>query len=113
MSDEVRVVFCTFPDPVTAHRIARDAVEQRYAACANLVPTIKSIYRWLGRIQQTDETLVIYKTSAARYPDLEAFLLRSHPYEVPEVIAVPLSAGSAAYIRWVIDSSGPEINEIA
>jgi periplasmic divalent cation tolerance protein len=109
MFDEVRVVFCTFPDPETAHRIARDAVDQQYAACANLVPAVKSIYRWLGRVQQADETLVVYKTSAIRYPDLEAFLLRSHPYEVPEIIALPLSAGSADYVRWVIDNSGPAV----
>ena len=110
MFNEVRVVFCTFPDPETAHRIARDAVDQQYAACANLVPAVKSIYRWLGRVEQADETLVVYKTSVARYPDLEAFLLRSHPYEVPEIIAFPLSAGSAAYVRWVIDNSGPAIS---
>jgi periplasmic divalent cation tolerance protein len=110
MFDEVRVVFCTFPDPETAYRIARDAVEQQYAACANLVPAVKSIYRWLGRVQQADETLVIYKTSVIRYPDLEAFLPRSHPYEVPEIIALPLSAGSAAYVRWVIDNSGPAVS---
>jgi periplasmic divalent cation tolerance protein len=109
MFNEVRVVFCTFPDAETAHRIARDAVEQRYAACANLVPSIKSIFRWRDQVQQADETLVVYKTSVARYPDLETFLLRSHPYEVPEIIALPLSAGSAAYVRWVIDNSGPEI----
>jgi len=53
--------------------------------------------------------LVVYKTSAIRYPDLEAFLLRSHPYEVPEIIALPLSAGSADYVRWVIDNSGPAV----
>jgi periplasmic divalent cation tolerance protein len=105
MSDEVRVVFCTFPDPENAHRTARDAVEQQYAACANLVASVKSIYRWHDRVEQAEETLVLFKTSANRYPDLEAFLVRSHPYEVPEIIALPLSAGSAAYIQWVIDNS--------
>jgi periplasmic divalent cation tolerance protein len=108
MSDGVWVVFCTFPDRETALRIAQEAVEMRYAACANLLPTVTSIYRWLGQVQQADETLVIYKTSKPCYPDLEAFLLRSHSYEVPEIIALPLSAGSAAYIRWVIDNSSPE-----
>jgi periplasmic divalent cation tolerance protein len=105
MSNEVRVVFCTFPDPETAHRTGREAVERRYAACANLVASVKSIYRWQDRIEQAEETLVLFKTSAARYSDLEAFLIRSHPYEVPEIIALPLSAGSAAYVRWVIDNS--------
>jgi periplasmic divalent cation tolerance protein len=109
MPDEVRVVFCAFPDPETAGRIAREAVEQQYAACANLVASVKSIYRWRGQVEQADETLVVYKTAATRYPDLEAFLLRSHPYEVPEIIALSLSAGSAAYVRWVIDNSSPEI----
>jgi periplasmic divalent cation tolerance protein len=108
MCGDVRVVFCTFPDPETARKIGRAAVEQRYAACANLVPGLQSIYRWRGLVEQTIETLVIYKTSATRYPDLEAFLLRSHPYEVPEIIALPLSSGSASYLRWVLDNSVPE-----
>jgi periplasmic divalent cation tolerance protein len=111
MSFEVRVVFCTFPDPETAHRISRAAVEKRYAACASLVPSVKSIYRWRGQVQQADETLVVYKTSTARYPNLEGFLLRSHPYEVPEIVALPISAGSTAYVHWVIDNSGPETEE--
>ncbi|HEX3445051.1 MAG TPA: divalent-cation tolerance protein CutA [Chthoniobacterales bacterium] len=71
MSIEVLVVFCTFPGRETAHRISRAAVEQRYAACASLVPSVKSIYRWRGQVEQADETLVVYKTSAACYPDLE------------------------------------------
>jgi periplasmic divalent cation tolerance protein len=103
----VRVVFCTFPDPEIGRRISQEAVELRYAACANLLPGLQSIYRWHGEVQQADETLVVYKTSAARYADLEAFLLRSHPYEVPEIIALPLSAGSASYVQWVLDNSTP------
>jgi periplasmic divalent cation tolerance protein len=111
MANEVRVVFCTFPDPETAHRISQAAVEKRYAACANLVPSVKSIYRWRDQVQQADETLVVYKTSVTCYPDLEEFLLRSHPYEVPEIIALPISAGSAAYLDWVIDSAGTEVGQ--
>jgi periplasmic divalent cation tolerance protein len=108
MSNEVRVVFCTFPDQETAQRISQTAVEKRYAACASLVPSIRSIYRWRGQVQRADETLVVYKTSVTCYPDLEGFLLRSHPYEVPEIVALPVSAGSPTYLHWVIDSSGPE-----
>jgi periplasmic divalent cation tolerance protein len=108
MGSEVRVVFSTFPDPETARRIAGEAVEHRYAACANILPCVQSIYRWHEIVERADETLVIYKTSATRYPDLEAFLLRSHPYEVAEIIALPLSAGSASYIRWVLDNSLPQ-----
>jgi periplasmic divalent cation tolerance protein len=111
MSDEVRVVFCTFPDPEAAQRISQAAVEKRYAACASLVPSVKSIYRWRHRVQQADETLVVYKTSAASYPDLETFLLKSHPYEVPEIVALPISTGSSAYLHWVIENSGQELKE--
>src|SRR5258708_19744848 len=107
MFDEVRVVFCTFPDPETAYRIARDAVEQQYAACANLVPAVKSIYRWLGRVQHADETLVVYKTSVIRYPDLQAFLLRAHPYEVPEIIPPPLPPPSPTSLPCRIHNSTP------
>ena len=101
------MVFCTFPDPDIASRVAREAVEQRYAACANLVIGVQSIYRWQGTLEQATETLVIYKTSAARYPELEAFLSRSHPYEVPEIVSLPLSDGSKAYLQWVLDNSAP------
>jgi periplasmic divalent cation tolerance protein len=111
MSSEVRVVFCTFPNPEAAQRISQAVVEKRYAACASLVPSVKSIYRWRGQVQQADETLVVYKTSVACYHALEKFLLRSHPYEVPEIVALPISAGSAAYLDWVIDSSGPEVGQ--
>jgi periplasmic divalent cation tolerance protein len=105
--NQVRVVFCTFPDREIGRRISQQAVEQRYAACANLLPGLESIYRWQGEVQHADETLVVYKTSAARYADLEAFLLKSHPYEVPEIIALPLSTGSPSYIQWVLDNSTP------
>jgi periplasmic divalent cation tolerance protein len=105
---DVRVVLCTFPDYETAYRLAREAVEQRYAACANLVPGLQSIYRWQGTVEQAAEILVIYKTSVVRYPDLEAFLLRSHPYKVPEIVALPLAAGSTTYAQWVLDNSAPE-----
>jgi periplasmic divalent cation tolerance protein len=82
-------------------------VEQRYAACANVVSGVQSIYRWQGVVEQATETLVIYKTSAARYPELEAFLSGSHPYEVPEIVSLPLSAGSRSYLQWVLDNSVP------
>jgi periplasmic divalent cation tolerance protein len=74
---------------------------------ANVVSGVQSIYRWQGVVEQATETLVIYKTSAARYPALEAFLSGSHPYEVPEIVSLPLSAGSRAYLQWVLDNSVP------
>ena len=69
MGAEVRIVFCTFPDSDTASRVAQEAVEQRFAACANLVAGVQSIYRWKGVVEHATETLVVYKTSADRYPE--------------------------------------------
>jgi periplasmic divalent cation tolerance protein len=104
---DVLVVLCLFPDLETASRIAREAVTQNYAACANVVPGLQSIYRWQGEVEQAAETLVIYKTSTLRYPDLEGFLLKAHPYEVPEVVALPVSVGASAYLSWVVENSAP------
>jgi periplasmic divalent cation tolerance protein len=106
-SGDVLAVLCLFPDTEAAFRVARGAVDRRYAACANLVPGLQSIYRWQGKVEQAAETLVIYKTSTVRYADLEAFLLKEHPYEVPEIIALPVCSGSSAYLNWVWENSLP------
>src|SRR5262245_8326177 len=87
------VVLSTFPDVDTAARVARTLVEERLAACANLVPTIRSIYRWQGAISDDAEALAIIKTTADRYAALAVRIAALHPYEVPEIIALPLADG--------------------
>jgi periplasmic divalent cation tolerance protein len=92
------VVLSTFPDAETAARIARVLVEERLAACANLVPTVRSIYRWKDAIQDDAETLAIIKTTADRYAALAARIAELHPYEVPEILALPLAGGHPPYL---------------
>ena len=98
---EVLVVSCTFPDRQTAERISRLAVEDRLAACATLLSDAESIYHWKGRIETARETPVTFKTTDDRFAALQAFLLKEHPYEVPEVVAWRVSDGAPAYLAWV------------
>lgn len=104
MALETLVVFSTFPDAETARRIVRTLVEERLAACGNLVPQVESIYRWRGVIETSAEVFVVLKTEIGRYQQLEARLCELHPYEVPECIAFRLAEGLPNYLRWVTDS---------
>lgn len=98
------VVFATFPDIDVARRIVRTLVEERLAACGNLVTGVESIYTWKGAVETSAEVLGVMKTEAARYEQLQARLSELHPYEVPECIAFPITAGLPDYLRWVADS---------
>lgn len=97
------VVFSTFPDADTAARIARALVEERLAACVNVVPAVRSIYRWEGKVCDEAETLAVIKTTAERYPALAARITELHPYQVPEVIALPLADGHPPYLAWLAE----------
>lgn len=99
------LAFSTFPDIETARRIARQLVTENFAACANIIPTIESIYRWQGKVESGDETLVFFKTTAARSTAFQEKLKSLHPYEVPEIIFIPVTAGLPEYLRWVVDNS--------
>lgn len=95
------VVLVTAPTPERAAEIARALVEERLAACGNVVPGIRSIYRWEGKVQEDAEALLVLKTTRARFDALRDRVLALHPYEVPEVIALPVEAGSARYLAWI------------
>lgn len=96
---EVMVVLCTFPDLDQARQIGAALVERQVAACVNLLPGVESIYRWQGRVERAGEVLALFKTT--RYPELEAALRELHPYEVPEILALPVAAGLPAYLEWL------------
>ena len=104
MADEVLLVLSTFPDVATARRIGRRLVEEKYAACANIVPLVESIYWWEKKVESANEALVLFKTSAVRYAVLENALRQLHPYEVPEIIALPVERGLPDYLRWVSEN---------
>lgn len=91
-----------------AQRIAQEIVARRLAACTNILEMpVRSIYRWKGKVQKAREFLLLIKTSARRLPALEAEIKRLHSYDVPEFIAVPIVAGSPAYLRWLADCVSP------
>ncbi len=97
----VAVVFSTFPSADKAAEVGRALVAEQLAACVNLVPSVRSIYRWQGELQDDTETLAIIKTTDERLAALTARLIALHPYELPEVIALPVTGGSAPYLAWV------------
>ena len=90
-----------------AERIARALVEERLAACVNIVPGITSIYRWKGAVEQEAELLLVIKTMAAQLDALKARLLELHPYELPEVVVLPIGGGHQAYLDWIAEQVGP------
>ncbi len=106
-SDAVIAVLITAPDAETGARLAHSLVEERLAACANLVPGVRSIYRWEGRVEDSEEVLLVVKTRAERIDALAARVCELHPYDVPEVIALPVAGGSRAYLEWVREASRP------
>jgi periplasmic divalent cation tolerance protein len=102
----VLVAISTFPTPEKAAEIARVLVDEQLAACVNLLPAVRSIYRWQGAVQDDAETLAIIKTTTERYDAMVARLVALHPYDVPELIALPIAAGHAPYLDWVLASVG-------
>jgi periplasmic divalent cation tolerance protein len=106
MGDEIVLAFSTFPDVETARTIARDLVTGNFAACANLIQKVESIYRWRGKLESGEEALVIFKLTAERYDEFEARLRSLHPYEVPEIISCKVTAGLPEYLRWVTENCG-------
>ena len=98
------VVFNTCPDKETAVRVANTVVQEKLAACVNIIPGITSIYPWEGNIETGEEVLLFIKTRSALYPELENRLRELHPYELPEIINVSISSGLEAYLGWITDS---------
>jgi periplasmic divalent cation tolerance protein len=99
--DDVRVVLTTLPDAEAGERLARTLVEERLAACVNLLPGVRSIYRWQGQLEEAGEVLLVVKTRADRCAALAARIQALHPYELPEVLELAASGGSEAYLDWV------------
>jgi periplasmic divalent cation tolerance protein len=99
--DDVLVIFCTVPDATTGEHIARYLVEYRLAACVNVIPGVTSVYRWQGQVETGTEALLKIKAKAGSYQQIETAIRSQHPYELPEIIAVPVSDGLTEYLDWV------------
>ena len=94
-----QIVLSTCSGTEEAERIARDLVENGVAACVNIVPGLRSLYRWQGRLETANEALMIIKATADKYPAIESRIKRLHSYDMPEVLALPISQGAAEYLR--------------
>jgi periplasmic divalent cation tolerance protein len=96
-----QIVLTTCPDAASAERLARILVEEGLAACVNILPPMRSIYRWKGKIEDASELLLVIKSAAAHFPAIRDRLRALHPYELPEIIAVPIVDGLPAYLAWL------------
>jgi periplasmic divalent cation tolerance protein len=105
----VLLVLTNCPDDETAERIAASLVENRLAACVNALAPVESTYRWQGKVEQAVEVPLLIKCTRERYAALEEAIRQLHPYTVPEIVAVPVVAGFAPYLRWVADETVPPL----
>ena len=104
MAQQVLLAISTFPDAGTADRVAHTLIAEKFAACANIIPAVHSIYRWKDKIETAGEVIVLFKTTPARQAALQKELRSLHPYEVPEIIFVPVVTGLPDYLCWVIEN---------
>ena len=107
MTSRAVMVFVTCPRGRVARRLATIVVTKRLAACVNIVPAVRSIFRWQGKMEQGDEALLLIKTTARRFPALSRAIKAAHPYDVPEMIALPIATGFPPYLAWISQSVTP------
>ncbi len=106
MESQHCIVLCTCPDQASAESLARTLVSEELAACVNVVEGIRSFYMWKGRMETGQEQLLLIKTRRDRYEALEQRILTLHPYELPEIVAVPIEAGLLGYLEWIDSATG-------
>lgn len=103
----LRVVLCTVPSEQVAETIARALLDECLAACVNVLPGVRSLYRWQGKVEDERELLLVMKTQLSRYDALERRVRELHPYQVCEVLAFDVAAGAAGYLDWVLQETAP------
>ena len=108
MAGKVLLALSTFPDVEVARRISQELVTKKFAACANILPTVESIYRWKEKIETGNETLVLFKLNEDRQSIFQETLKSLHPYEVPEIVFFSVASGLPAYLHWVEESCAKE-----
>lgn len=102
----VRIVFCTIDSADAARKLARRLVEDRLAACVNIIENVTSVYKWEGRIEEDAELLLVIKTRSGRLRELMERIGELHPYDVPEILCWPVQEGSRPYLDWVVAETG-------
>jgi periplasmic divalent cation tolerance protein len=106
MSEKILLALSTFPDAEIARRVSNQLVGERFAACANILPAVESIYRWKGKIESGSEALALFKLSENRQSAFQERLRSLHPYDVPEIIFLPVASGLPKYVEWVVENCG-------
>jgi periplasmic divalent cation tolerance protein len=101
------LVLTTCPGTITAKKIANEVVLENLGACVQIIPGVQSLFRWVNRVDTFDELLLLIKTTSDRYADLQKRIVSMHPYEVPELIAIPISGGFDQYLNWIETNSTP------
>lgn len=105
MATDVFVVLCTFPDAESAGKAGGSLVEERLAACVNVIPQLRSIYEWQGEICDDPEVLAVIKTARDRFETLQGRLAELHPYDCPEILGIPVEQGHGDYLSWVVETT--------
>lgn len=108
--EQAILVLTNVPDAVTADALARRLVEHRLAACVSRSSGVQSIYRWQGAIETSDEVTLMIKTAQTRYAELEAAIKAWHPYQLPEIIALPIIEGSPQYLEWILQETKKDVH---
>ena len=104
------LVLTNLPDRAAAERLAGSLIEKRLAACVNILAPCHSVYRWKDAVQHDEEHPMLIKSTAEAYPALEAAIRAGHPYELPEIIAVPIERGLTAYLDWIAAETNPSLD---
>jgi periplasmic divalent cation tolerance protein len=104
MAEQVLLAISTFPDAATADRIAHKLITEKFAACANIMPAVHSIYRWKDKIETAGEAIAFFKTTRDQQAAFQEKLRALHPYDVPEIVFIPVVTGLPDYLQWVIES---------
>lgn len=105
--EQILIVMTNLPNAQAAEAIASTLVEARLAACVNLLPAVQSVYRWDDKVERATEVTLLIKTTQRHYAALEAAIRAAHPYELPEVIALPVTTGLPSYLQWIITETTP------
>lgn len=110
-NEQVLMAMTNVPDETNARTMARALIDARLAACVNILPGVESVYRWRGTVEEASEVTLLVKTTRRHYPQLQQVILAAHPYDLPEVIAWPLTEGYPPYLHWVATETSPDAHD--
>lgn len=98
-------VYTTFPDEESAASVAEHLLKKKLVACANILPAMRSLYLWKGKLQHEDEVVMVLKTTSEQFETLEKEIVKRHPYDIPAIIALPIETGHEPYLQWIVDQT--------